>query len=128
MGGQFPATSASLSKARSTAAGACAARRQDSAADLQARPGRLNWKKVTIIPTDERLVPLTDENSNIRAIAQAFLPSGARVFPISSDIADYKLAGNSANAKLADLKFPLDLAWLGVGADGHTAPFPRSRS
>jgi 6-phosphogluconolactonase len=82
---------------------------------------KLNWKKVTIIPTDERLVPLTDEKSNIRAIAQAFLPTGARVFPISSDIADYKMAGNSANAKLADLKFPLDLAWLGVGADGHTA-------
>jgi 6-phosphogluconolactonase len=82
---------------------------------------KLNWKKVTIIPTDERLVPLADERSNIRAIAQAFLPTGARVFPIGSEIADYKLAGNSANAKLADLKFPLDLAWLGVGADGHTA-------
>ena len=82
---------------------------------------KLNWKKVTIIPTDDRLVPLTDEKSNIRAIAQAFLPTGARVFPITSDIADYKLAGNSANAKLADLKFPLDLAWLGVGSDGHTA-------
>jgi 6-phosphogluconolactonase len=82
---------------------------------------KLNWKKVTIIPTDDRLVPLTDDQSNIRAIAQAFLPAGARVFPITSDIADYKLAGNSANAKLADLKFPLDLAWLGMGADGHTA-------
>ena len=82
---------------------------------------KLNWKKVTIIPTDERLVPLTDEKSNIRAIAQAFLPTGARVFPIGSEISDYKLAGNSANAKLADLKFPLDLAWLGVGGDGHTA-------
>ena len=81
----------------------------------------LNWKKVTIIPTDERLVPMSDEKSNVRAIAQAFLPTGARVFPIGSDIADYKLAGNSANAKLDDLKFPLDLAWLGVGADGHTA-------
>ncbi len=82
---------------------------------------KLNWKKVTIIPTDERLVPMSDEKSNVRAIAQAFLPTGARVFPIGSDIADYRLAGNSANAKLADLKFPLDLAWLGVGADGHTA-------
>jgi 6-phosphogluconolactonase len=82
---------------------------------------KLNWKKVTIIPTDDRLVPLTDELSNIRAIAQTFLPAGARVFPITSDIADYKLAGNSANAKLAELKFPLDLAWLGMGADGHTA-------
>ena len=82
---------------------------------------KLNWKKVTIVPTDERLVPMTSDQSNIRAIAQAFLAAGARVFPIGSDIADYKLAGNSANAKLADLKFPLDLAWLGVGADGHTA-------
>ena len=82
---------------------------------------KLNWKKVTIVPTDERLVPMSDEKSNVRAIAQAFLPTGARVFPIGTEIADYKLAGNSANAKLADLKFPLDLAWLGVGADGHTA-------
>ncbi len=81
----------------------------------------LNWKKVTIVPTDDRLVPLTDERSNVRAIAQAFLPAGARVFPITSDIADYTLAGNSANAKLSELKFPLDLAWLGVGEDGHTA-------
>ena len=82
---------------------------------------KLDWKKVTIIPTDDRLVPLTDEQSNIRAIARTFLPAGARVFPITGDIADYALAGNSANAKLSELKFPLDLAWLGVGKDGHTA-------
>ena len=82
---------------------------------------KLDWRKVTIIPTDDRLVPLTDERSNIRAIARAFLPTGARVFPITSDISDHKLAGNSANAKLGELKFPLDLAWIGVGEDGHTA-------
>lgn len=82
---------------------------------------KLDWKRVTIIPTDDRLVPMTDERSNIRAIAGAFIRSGARIFPITSDIDDYKLAGNSANAKLAELKFPLDLAWLGMGSDGHTA-------
>jgi 6-phosphogluconolactonase len=82
---------------------------------------KLNWKLVTIIPTDDRLVPLTDERSNVRAIAHSFLAVGARVFPITSDIADYRLAGNAANAKLGELKFPLDLAWLGVGEDGHTA-------
>ena len=82
---------------------------------------KLPWKRVTIIPTDERLVPLTDERSNARMLAQAFLPVGARVFPYCSDITDPQLAGNSANAKLQDLKFPLDLAWLGMGKDGHTA-------
>lgn len=82
---------------------------------------KLDWKRVTIVPTDDRLVPMTDELSNVRAIARTFLPAGARVFPITGDIADYTLAGNSANAKLSELKFPLDLAWLGVGKDGHTA-------
>jgi len=82
---------------------------------------KLDWKRVTIIPTDDRLLPMTDELSNVRAIARTFLPAGARVFPITGDIADYALAGNSANAKLSELKFPLDLAWLGVGRDGHTA-------
>jgi 6-phosphogluconolactonase len=79
------------------------------------------WKHVTIIPTDERLVPMDDERSNVRAIAKAFLPVGARVIPIAADIADYRLAGNSADARLQDLPWPPDLVWLGMGADGHTA-------
>src|SRR5436190_17992643 len=43
---------------------------------------QLPWKQVTIIPTDERLVPLDSPLSNIRAIAGTFLKAGARVFPI----------------------------------------------
>jgi len=82
---------------------------------------QLPWKKVTIIPTDDRLVPMDDERSNIRAIAKAFLPLGARVIPIAADIADYRLAGNSADARLQDLPWPPDLVWLGMGQDGHTA-------
>jgi 6-phosphogluconolactonase len=82
---------------------------------------KLAWKKVTIIPTDDRLVPMEDERSNVRAIAKAFLPAGARVVPIAADIPDYRLAGNSADARLQDLPWPPDLVWLGMGKDGHTA-------
>jgi 6-phosphogluconolactonase len=82
---------------------------------------QLPWKKVTIIPTDDRLVPMDDERSNVRAIAKTFLPAGARVIPIAADIADYRLAGNSADARLQDLPWPPDLVWLGMGEDGHTA-------
>ena len=82
---------------------------------------KLPWKNVTIIPTDDRLVPMDDERSNVRAIAKAFLPVGARVIPIAAEIADYRLAGNSADARLQDLPWPPDLVWLGMGKDGHTA-------
>src|SRR5215208_5277489 len=49
------------------------------------------WKRVTIIPTDERLVPMDDERSNVRSIARVFLPTGARVVPIAAEIPDYRL-------------------------------------
>ena len=83
---------------------------------------QLPWKKVTIIPTDDRLVPVDSDLSNVREIARTFLPLGARVVPLTSEAAeDYRLAGNAADARLQDLPWPPDLGWLGMGADGHTA-------
>ena len=82
----------------------------------------LPWKRVTVIPTDDRLVPMDSDLSNVREIARAFLPLGARVVPLTSEAADdYRLAGNAADARLQDLPWPPDLVWLGMGADGHTA-------
>lgn len=82
---------------------------------------KIRWKSVTIIPTDDRLVPVDNPLSNVAMIAKIFIPKGARVLPITSDAADHKLAGTAANARLADLHWPPDLVWLGMGADGHTA-------
>jgi 6-phosphogluconolactonase len=83
---------------------------------------KIDWKRVTIIPGDDRIVPLGDPLSNVTAIGKIFIPKGARVIPLVSDKApDYKAAGRSADALLQDVHWPLDLCLLGVGADGHCA-------
>ena len=80
------------------------------------------WKDVTIVPTDDRIVEVTSPLSNVAVLAKTFLPLGARVVPLTGGkAADYKLAGKAADARLGDLPWPLDLVWLGVGTDGHTA-------
>ena len=48
---------------------------------------KLPWKKVTVIPTDDRLVAVDSELSNVRELARAFLPLGARVVPLTSEAA-----------------------------------------
>jgi len=83
---------------------------------------KLDWKRVTIVPGDERIVPLGDPLSNVTALAKYFLPKGARVIPIVPNATpDYKAAGRSAYALMQDLHWPLDLCLLGVGGDGHAA-------
>jgi 6-phosphogluconolactonase len=82
---------------------------------------KINWKRVTIIPTDDRLVAMDSPLCNAAMLAKFFMTKGARVIPLGGDNADYQMAGRAADARLQDVHWPLDLVWLGVGADGHTA-------
>ncbi|HVF82620.1 MAG TPA: 6-phosphogluconolactonase [Sphingomicrobium sp.] len=87
----------------------------------QLAKAKLPWKKVAIIATDDLLVGVDSPNSRARALAQRFLPLGARVVPFGTPNSDVVLAGNAADARLADLPWPPDLAWLTVGAAGEVA-------
>ena len=108
--------------ARGSAVIALAGGKTPFAAYEKLAKAKLDWKKVTIIPGDERIVPLGDAQSNVTALAKIFLPKGARVMPVVPEATkDYKAAGRSADALMQDLHWPLDFCLLGMGTDGHTA-------
>lgn len=85
------------------------------------KAAKLKWRNVTILPTDDRLVPVSDGHSNVRMLAERFLPLGARVLPLTGGDLPVAEAGMAADARLQAIHWPLDLVWLGVGEDGHTA-------
>lgn len=84
---------------------------------------KIDWPKVTLLPTDDRLVPLDDPLSNYAKLVGFFGKTGAEIVSLIDEAAlgDYREAGRLADARLARLDWPLDLVMLGVGADGHTA-------
>jgi 6-phosphogluconolactonase len=83
----------------------------------------IDWSKVTLLPTDDRLVPLDHELSNYRKLSSHFAARGAQVISLVDEaaIGDYREAGRLADARLSLLQWPLDLACLGMGSDGHAA-------
>ncbi|MGE5722760.1 MAG: 6-phosphogluconolactonase [Sphingomonadales bacterium] len=83
----------------------------------------IDWSKVTILPTDDRLVRSSDPLSNFAPLSAAFAAKGATVVPLVDEamLDDYREAGRRADERLGTLDWPLDLACLEVGEKGDTA-------
>jgi 6-phosphogluconolactonase len=84
---------------------------------------KLDWSKITLVPTDDRFVALDDALSNYAKLESLFGAKGANVVPLvdESALGDYREAGRLADERLKLIDWPLDLVMLGMGADGHTA-------
>lgn len=80
-----------------------------------------HWSQVTVLPSDDRLVPRTSPHSNAAILERLFSTKGARLIPLASDDLDYKTAGRAADDRLQSMPWPPDLAWIGMGLDGHAA-------
>lgn len=90
---------------------------------------RLDWARVTVLPTDERCVPPGDARSNARLIRERLLtgPAAAAGFLPLTDESGAKEVSPSALRAVTDA-LPLSVLLVGMGADMHTASlFPAAR-
>jgi 6-phosphogluconolactonase len=81
----------------------------------------LDWRAVTVLPTDERCVPATHPACNASALRAAFaVAPGIGVLPLTGADGDPDTALPFALQQLAPLP-EFDAVLLGMGNDAHTA-------
>ena len=82
--------------------------------------------KLTLFPTDERLVPKTDDRSNYKLLVDHFLktdlpPERRPTVCVFYDTRLNRAANNRLLRQQIDHLPPVTLALMGIGDDGHTA-------
>jgi 6-phosphogluconolactonase len=90
----------------------------------------LEWQRVSVLLVDERCVPHDHADSNTTLVRRHLLQNAAAVatfvpffdtLPDTLDDAALRLLVDAANRRMATQPWPMDMAVLGMGDDGHTA-------